>query len=90
MEVALHHKVKYIARRHEEWQVAQQALEKRDLPPLMEMGHKWKGNGSTFGFPELGTLGEKLEDAAAEKRLEEVRALIAQFKTWLAAHPVPA
>lgn len=80
--------IKYIIRRHEDFKVAKTALNAGDLSTLQTLGHKWKGNGATFGYPELGQLGEQLEIAAANQQLEEVNHLVSQFQTWLVSHPI--
>ena len=89
MEIPNASQVKYIVRRHEEKALAKQALASGDLGSLESMAHKWKGNGITFGYPELGDLGAKLEIAASEKRVEEVALLVSEFENWVASHPVP-
>src|SRR3954471_19139114 len=89
MEIPNLSQVKYIVRRHEEIRVAKEALQAGDLNSLESMAHKWKGNGATFGFPELGTLGEKLELAASEKRVDDVSQLVGEFESWLHHHPIP-
>ena len=89
MQIPIASQIKYIIRRHEELQMARQALSKGDLSPIQSMGHKLKGNGATFGFPELGELGAALEAAAAENRVELISNLMQKFEQWLSGHPVP-
>ena len=89
MQIPIASQIKYIVRRHEELDVAKQALSKGDLSPIQSMGHKLKGNGATFGFPELGELGAELEEAAAERRVEQITNLMSRFEKWLETHPVP-
>lgn len=89
MQIPVASQTKYIIRRHEELKMARQALSKGDLSPIQSMGHKLKGNGATFGFPELGELGAELEVAAAENRVEQISALMQKFEQWLSYHPIP-
>jgi HPt (histidine-containing phosphotransfer) domain-containing protein len=89
MEIPLASQIKYLVRRHEELGMAKQALSAGDLSPIQSMGHKLKGNGATFGFPELGELGAELESAAAEHRVERISSLMAKFEQWLETHPIP-
>ncbi|MFN7727568.1 MAG: hypothetical protein ACK5P7_00230 [Bdellovibrio sp.] len=42
-----------------------------------------KGNGSTFGFPELSELGESLEIGARQKDDQLIKAKLDEFKIWL-------
>jgi HPt (histidine-containing phosphotransfer) domain-containing protein len=87
MEIPFANQQKYILRRHEDLKKARQALAENDLSSIETLGHQWKGNGATFGFPELGKLGADLENAAAEKRKDLVSNLVSQFETWLSSHP---
>ena len=89
MQIPIASQVKYLVRRHEELGLAKQALRKGDLSPIQSMGHKLKGNGATFGFPELGELGAELEVAAAENHVERISNLMQKFEQWLETHPVP-
>ena len=89
MQIPLASQIKYLVRRHEELDMAKQALSKGDLSPIQSMGHKLKGNGATFGFPELGELGAELETAAAENRMERISSLMSKFEQWLETHPIP-
>lgn len=89
MQIPAASQIKYIIRRHEELDMARAALTKGDLSPIQNMGHKLKGNGATFGFPELGELGAELEVAAAENRVDKISALMQKFEQWLSFHPVP-
>jgi HPt (histidine-containing phosphotransfer) domain-containing protein len=89
MQIPIASQIKYLERRHEELGIAKQALSKGDLSSLQSMGHKLKGNGATFGFPELGELGAELETAAAENRLDQISSLMNRFEKWLETHPVP-
>ena len=89
MQIPVASQIKYIVRRHEELGLAKEALSKGDLTPIQSIGHKLKGNGATFGFPELGQLGAELETAAAEKRVEQINSLMTKFEQWLETHPIP-
>jgi hypothetical protein len=39
----------------------------RDFPEAASVGHKFKGNGAMYGFPDLTTIGGDLEAAAQRK-----------------------
>lgn len=87
MQIPAASQSKYLLRRHEDLKKAKEALENGDLSSIQNMGHQWKGNGATFGYPELGSLGAELETAASENRKEQVEDLVKQFESWLSAHP---
>ncbi len=42
------------------------ALERHNFDEIDQLGHRLKGSGGSFGFPELSTIGELLELAARE------------------------
>ena len=88
MEIPFANQQKYILRRHEDLKKAKQALAENDLSSIETLGHQWKGNGATFGFPELGKLGAQLETAASAKKKDEVKTLVTEFESWLTDHPV--
>jgi HPt (histidine-containing phosphotransfer) domain-containing protein len=60
------------------------AVEREDFETIARIGHNMRGNGQSYGFPDLGTIGECLEAAADAKStvgvLEHLRSLVA----WLA------
>jgi HPt (histidine-containing phosphotransfer) domain-containing protein len=88
MEIPQASQKKYLIRRHEDLARAKQALLDSDFAVIQSIGHQWKGNGATFGFPELGALGSNLEEAAAEKRIHDVKSLVAEFEIWIKSHPI--
>ena len=66
MELEIPHEavVKYMERRKTDVDNCRQALQTGNLSVLETVGHQLKGNGITFGFPEISTIGEALESAA--------------------------
>lgn len=75
---------KYVERRRKDLEQCLQSLEHSDFPVLENVGHKMKGNGITFGFPELSDLGAALEEAARERRFEAARSQVDRLELWLA------
>lgn len=57
---------KYLERRVTDIENCRTALQSGNLTVLETVGHQLKGNGSTFGFPEISTVGQSLEQAAKE------------------------
>jgi HPt (histidine-containing phosphotransfer) domain-containing protein len=55
---------KYLYRRFADTIRCYEALSRGDLSILERVGHQMKGNGVTFGFPEITDIGESLESAA--------------------------
>lgn len=73
----------YLARRVKELSECEQSLTNKDFDTLQNFGHKMKGNGLSFGFPELGVLGAKIEESAKEKDSESLQSLLKQVKEYL-------
>src|SRR3712207_7986808 len=49
----------YVRRRAQDLKKFQDALAQRDLKPMLEIGHQLKGNGATFGFPDVAEIDRK-------------------------------
>lgn len=64
---------KYIDRRRGDILNCRQALEIGDLSVIQAVGHQLKGNGITFGFPEISHIGEALETAAKNHNTNDVK-----------------
>jgi len=74
---------KYLTRRQQDLEVCQQALASRDFSRLEMVGHKIKGNGASFGYPELSQLGEVLEESAKCQNQTLAEESIRRFKDWM-------
>lgn len=74
---------KYVTRRQEDFEKCLLAFAKRDYADIEMIGHKMKGNGTTFGFPELSELGESLETGALAKDHDLIKVKLDEFKVWL-------
>jgi HPt (histidine-containing phosphotransfer) domain-containing protein len=76
-------KDQYIQRRRDELKVYMDSLKSRDFESIGRIGHRLRGNGVSFGFPELSSLGEKMETAAKQKELSILRKLSIDLMNWL-------
>jgi len=74
---------KYLERRKIDLEKCFFAISCGQFEEIESIGHKIKGNGTTFGFPELSELGSAMETAAKDKNQEIVLQLTKQFKQWL-------
>ena len=74
---------KYVQRRVTDLTACQKALEDKDAAVMENIGHKMKGNGLTFGYPELADIGRDMESAAVEKNWEVLAAKVSEFEHWL-------
>ncbi|MEO8797160.1 MAG: Hpt domain-containing protein [Polyangiaceae bacterium] len=62
----------FLANRQNDVAAIRKALVTCDFEAIANIGHKLRGNGATFGFPELGTIGERLELAARARDHDRV------------------
>lgn len=61
------------------------ALATDDLDTVRAVGHAFKGSCAPFGFPEAGTIGAALEEAAARGDRGAVDRLAARLRASLPA-----
>lgn len=79
---------RFIAHRQRDLDEARVALGRDDYDAIARLGHNMRGNGQSFGFPEVSWLGERIEtsatahDAAAlDQWLVKLEACIAELST---------
>lgn len=63
----------YLDRRREDVALIGEALAREDFESIRSLGHKMKGTGGGYGFPEITEIGGALEEAAKGKRGEDIR-----------------
>lgn len=76
MQILKEHKVKYLNRRIAEVEELKKSLDVEDFAVAVTIGHRLKGNGETFGFPAISSIGIAMEEAGAAKDKEKLRAII--------------
>lgn len=72
----------YIQRRQQDVTLLTGELRKGNFEEFKRIGHQLKGNGATFGFPEIGELGKRLEKAALENNVPELQNLLKDLDIW--------
>lgn len=75
---------KFIGHRQRDATDIRSALERGDYQTISRLGHNMRGNGASYGFPDLGALGERLETAAHQRNEEEIRTQLAALDDWIA------
>jgi HPt (histidine-containing phosphotransfer) domain-containing protein len=83
---------KFIGHRRQDVSTVRLALERRDFETISRIGHNMRGNGVSYGFPEIGVLGEQLERAANTTNVQGVREQLTLLEAWVARigeHPIP-
>ncbi len=71
----------YLQNRRNDVRLMTKALAAGEWHVIAELGHKIKGSGSSYGFPEISDLGRELERAAGAKERDAVRAALAGLAT---------
>ncbi|MFQ5875320.1 MAG: Hpt domain-containing protein [Dehalococcoidia bacterium] len=69
--------------RYEDIKSLLEALEQADYETIRDVGHTLKGAGGSYGFDAVTDIGSSLEQAAKEKRAEEIRRRVAELSTYL-------
>lgn len=70
----------YLERRTEELGLMKEYIIKKDLKNLIRIGHQLKGSAKSYGFEELGQLGDQLEQLAQlEAKMEEIKAVVTKI-----------
>lgn len=73
MQILVEHKKKYLDRRIVEIEELKQGLCMDDFDIAIQIGHRLKGNGKTFGYPEISIIGITLEEAALARDKDKLR-----------------
>ena len=86
MEIDLKSLQVYYSRREKDLVSCIVALQMQDFDAIARMGHKMKGNGQTFGFPEISEIGAALEKFGIAQDSEKLQSSISDFKTWITSN----
>ncbi len=77
---------RFMSHRERDVQTVRQALEKSDFETIARIGHNMRGNGRSYGFPDIGDIGEGMETAANTGSRDGVLRHVEELERWLAAH----
>lgn len=81
MHISKEHKLKYLNRRMTEIEELRKCVVDNDYEIAVNIGHRLKGNGETFGFPIVSKLGETIENTALLKDKKELHETIEKLAT---------
>lgn len=73
----------YIGRRKAEVLEIMKCLRTKDYQQIALLGHRMKGNGVSFGFPEISLLGERMETQAKSEQHAEVESSLHELIAWV-------
>nr|BDT29328.1 Hpt domain-containing protein [Bacteriovorax sp. HI3] len=76
MEIMKDQKLVYLSRRQAEVAQLKESLAKDDFEFSQVVGHRLKGHGETFGFPQISALGISLETAAKDRNMEKLKEIV--------------
>ncbi len=79
MEILSSQRLMYLSRRKIEIEELKQSLAREDFEMAVNIGHRLKGNGETFGFPIIGQIGIQLESAGKSKDKAKLKDTIDQL-----------
>ena len=77
----------YLQNRSHEIPKLETALGESDFDTIATIGHKLKGHGGSYGFPELSKIGKELEKQAKAKSAKDITLLIHTYRQKLAEIP---
>lgn len=69
--------------RNEDIEETERALKDKDFDAISMLGHKLAGNAGSYGLPELGNLGKKLEEFGNSKNLKDAQSVHEQIKEFI-------
>ena len=76
MEIMKEQKLVYLTRRKSEIIQLKESLNQNSFELSQIIGHRLKGHGETFGFPQISVIGITMENAANEKNIEKLKEAI--------------
>ena len=76
-------KKKYLERRKIDLSDSQSFYKSKDFSSIEKIGHKMKGNGVTFGYPEISKIGEKIEAASMKKDEKLTQEVLDELASWV-------
>ena len=65
---------KFLSNRAKDVGRIREALDRGDYAAISVLGHNMRGNGTSYGFPEVSAIGERIEAAAAAMDAPSLRA----------------
>jgi HPt (histidine-containing phosphotransfer) domain-containing protein len=76
MEILKEQKLIYLTRRETELVQLKQSLLENSFELAKIIGHRLKGHGETFGFPDISSIGIKMEKAAQEEDMGQLKSAV--------------
>lgn len=74
---------RYVGHRKEDYLRCIEYFSNKNFAGLESIGHQLKGNGMTFGFPDITELGIELEKHAKRLDLISLKKDLEKFLNWV-------
>jgi len=74
---------RYLGHRKEDYEKCKKYFREKNFAQLEKIGHQLKGNGLTFGFPELSEIGREIEKNAKRDDLQSLKKALEVFSAWV-------
>src|SRR6266446_780265 len=74
----------FLKNRNDELKMLREALAAGDFGKLLHVSNRMRGVGGSYGFPEISTLGARIEASVRSKDTKSLRDLIARYRDYLA------
>lgn len=69
-------KLVYLTRRQTEVGQLKESLAQNSFELSQVIGHRLKGHGETFGFPDISEIGVSMEAAAVEQNIQKLKDIV--------------
>ena len=73
----------FMKNRRSEVDALRTALKSGDFDKLVQLGHRMKGVGKSYGFGRISTVGIAIEEAARSRNEASLEALISDYAEYL-------
>lgn len=73
----------YLNKKQQELESVEQLLKDEDFAQIEVIGHRIKGSGASYGFPDLTELGFAMEMAARDKDNKAIQASLQKIRSYL-------
>ncbi|MFP4081840.1 MAG: Hpt domain-containing protein [Candidatus Aminicenantes bacterium] len=73
----------YLKNREKDVENMNDALNMSDFSKIESLAHKIKGSSESYGFKEIGQIGQQIEKSARENDHAKIRQLLKKMKTYL-------
>ena len=80
MELSIEQKLKYLSRREAEIAILYESLHELNIENISNVSHRLKGNGATFGYPDISAIACEIEKAISKSEYSLIKPLIRQLE----------